>query len=283
MGPVRNLDDLMALGHGYQRAMTLLAASEARGVPGARGRGARRVRAGAPGRRRSPEALRPPRRPCGPRADREKAEIYRNRAGRAGTPAPGAAFDGVHPPPPPRRVGGVGPPVRHGPGGADASRGRGGELPGEFHPGDGGKRPRAGGGRGRRILLRRGIASWTSAAGRGHTPSRGPRPARARRSPSSTRRRRCGSRGRSCGRRERTGGCASLEGDFLKDPLGGPYDFVWISQILHAYSGADCVKLLRRARSALVPGGRWRSRSSCSRRGRPPRRGRSSSPSTWWR
>jgi len=47
-----------------------------------------------------------------------------------------------------------------------------------------------------------------------------------------------------------------VEGDFLKDPLGGPYDFVWISQILHAYSGLDCVKLLRRARSALVPGGR---------------------------
>ena len=46
------------------------------------------------------------------------------------------------------------------------------------------------------------------------------------------------------------------EGDFLKDPLGGPYDFIWISQILHAYSGPDCVKLLRRARSALVPGGR---------------------------
>jgi predicted O-methyltransferase YrrM len=47
-----------------------------------------------------------------------------------------------------------------------------------------------------------------------------------------------------------------VEGDFLKDPLGGPYDFVWISQILHAYSGPDCVKLLRRARSALAPGGR---------------------------
>jgi len=46
------------------------------------------------------------------------------------------------------------------------------------------------------------------------------------------------------------------KGDFLEDPLGGPYDFVWISQILHAYSGSDCVKLLRRARSALVSGGR---------------------------
>lgn len=47
-----------------------------------------------------------------------------------------------------------------------------------------------------------------------------------------------------------------VTGDFLTDPLGGPYDFVWISQILHAYSGSDCVKLLRRARSALAPGGR---------------------------
>jgi SAM-dependent methyltransferase len=46
------------------------------------------------------------------------------------------------------------------------------------------------------------------------------------------------------------------EGDFLVDPLGGPYDFVWISQILHAYSVPDGVKLLRRARAALVPGGR---------------------------
>lgn len=46
------------------------------------------------------------------------------------------------------------------------------------------------------------------------------------------------------------------EGDFLKDPLGGPYDFVWISQILHAYPEPDCARLLRRARSALVQGGR---------------------------
>jgi ubiquinone/menaquinone biosynthesis C-methylase UbiE len=47
-----------------------------------------------------------------------------------------------------------------------------------------------------------------------------------------------------------------MEGDFLADPLGGPYDFVWISQILHAYPEPDCVKLLRRARSVLAPGGR---------------------------
>ncbi len=47
-----------------------------------------------------------------------------------------------------------------------------------------------------------------------------------------------------------------IEGDFLKDPLGGPYDFVWISQILHAYSERDCRRLLRRVRAALRPGGR---------------------------
>jgi len=47
-----------------------------------------------------------------------------------------------------------------------------------------------------------------------------------------------------------------MEGDFLKDPLGGPYDFIWISQILHAFPEADCRKLLRKARAALSPGGR---------------------------
>jgi SAM-dependent methyltransferase len=47
-----------------------------------------------------------------------------------------------------------------------------------------------------------------------------------------------------------------LEGDFLADPTGGPYDFVWISQILHAYSEGDCIKLLRRVRAVLAPGGR---------------------------
>lgn len=46
-----------------------------------------------------------------------------------------------------------------------------------------------------------------------------------------------------------------LAGDFLEDPIGGPYDFVWISQILHAFSESDCLKLLRKVRSALRPGG----------------------------
>jgi ubiquinone/menaquinone biosynthesis C-methylase UbiE len=47
-----------------------------------------------------------------------------------------------------------------------------------------------------------------------------------------------------------------VEGDFLQDPLGGPYDFVWVSQILHAFAEPDCRRLLRRARASLAPGGR---------------------------
>lgn len=48
---------------------------------------------------------------------------------------------------------------------------------------------------------------------------------------------------------------ALREGDFTKDPLGGPYDLIWISQILHAYGEAECVRILRKARKALAPGG----------------------------
>lgn len=51
-------------------------------------------------------------------------------------------------------------------------------------------------------------------------------------------------------------GVRLIEGDFLADPIGGPYDFIWISHILHAYSEKDCRALLRKARRALVAGGR---------------------------
>lgn len=47
-----------------------------------------------------------------------------------------------------------------------------------------------------------------------------------------------------------------VAGDFLKDPIGGPYDFVWISQILHAFAKPQCEKILRRAKAALAGGGR---------------------------
>lgn len=53
-----------------------------------------------------------------------------------------------------------------------------------------------------------------------------------------------------------SGAVRLLEGDFLKDPVGGPYDFIWISQILHAYSESECRAILRKARKALAPGGR---------------------------
>jgi hypothetical protein len=46
------------------------------------------------------------------------------------------------------------------------------------------------------------------------------------------------------------------KGDFLKDPIGGPYDFIWISQILHAYPEDQCIRVLRKARKALSTGGR---------------------------
>ena len=45
-------------------------------------------------------------------------------------------------------------------------------------------------------------------------------------------------------------------GDFTRDPLGGPYDFVWISQILHAYSERECLRLLRKVRGSMAPKGR---------------------------
>lgn len=45
-------------------------------------------------------------------------------------------------------------------------------------------------------------------------------------------------------------------GDFTVDPLGGPYDVVWISQILHAFSERECVRLLRKVRGAMAPKGR---------------------------
>lgn len=47
-----------------------------------------------------------------------------------------------------------------------------------------------------------------------------------------------------------------LTGDFTRDPLGGPYDFVWISQILHAFSERECIRLLRKVRGAIAPKGR---------------------------
>ncbi|GAB4548116.1 MAG: methyltransferase [Thermodesulfovibrionia bacterium] len=47
-----------------------------------------------------------------------------------------------------------------------------------------------------------------------------------------------------------------IEGDFLEDDLGGGYDLILISQVLHAYSEGDIIHVLRRCKRALNKGGR---------------------------
>ncbi|MBF0204532.1 MAG: methyltransferase domain-containing protein, partial [Desulfamplus sp.] len=44
-------------------------------------------------------------------------------------------------------------------------------------------------------------------------------------------------------------------GDFLKDPIEGEYDVVWISHILHGDSPSDCDRIVQKAASVLQPGG----------------------------
>ncbi|MDR1857780.1 MAG: methyltransferase domain-containing protein [Desulfovibrio sp.] len=45
------------------------------------------------------------------------------------------------------------------------------------------------------------------------------------------------------------------EGDFLKDPITGNYDVVWISQVLHAMGPEESAGLIRKAAGTLNPGG----------------------------
>ncbi len=45
-------------------------------------------------------------------------------------------------------------------------------------------------------------------------------------------------------------------GDALEDDLGGPYDLIFISNVVHIYSAATNRQLLGRCASALAPGGR---------------------------
>lgn len=44
-------------------------------------------------------------------------------------------------------------------------------------------------------------------------------------------------------------------GDFHQDELGGPYDVVWLSQILHGESSDDSAKIVDKAATALEKGG----------------------------
>jgi hypothetical protein len=44
-------------------------------------------------------------------------------------------------------------------------------------------------------------------------------------------------------------------GDFLEDAIGGPYDAVWLSHILHGEGPEECRRLIGKAAAALEPGG----------------------------
>ena len=44
-------------------------------------------------------------------------------------------------------------------------------------------------------------------------------------------------------------------GSFLEDPVGGSYDVVWLSHILHGEAPEDCQEIIQKAVSALMPGG----------------------------
>ncbi len=51
-------------------------------------------------------------------------------------------------------------------------------------------------------------------------------------------------------------GIEFMAGDFTTDPIGKGYDLVFISQILHAYSERESLRILKKVRKALRPGGR---------------------------
>lgn len=49
---------------------------------------------------------------------------------------------------------------------------------------------------------------------------------------------------------------STLSGDYLFDNIGGPYDAIWISSIVHMHTEAQNAHLIRKAVEALNPGGR---------------------------
>jgi hypothetical protein len=46
-----------------------------------------------------------------------------------------------------------------------------------------------------------------------------------------------------------------VPGNYLKDPIEGPFDVAWLSHILHGEGMADCRRILEKTVSALTPGG----------------------------
>lgn len=52
-----------------------------------------------------------------------------------------------------------------------------------------------------------------------------------------------------------TGRVDFLAGDYLKDDIGGPYDAVWLSHVLHSMGPEECLLVIKKAVSALEPDG----------------------------
>ena len=46
-----------------------------------------------------------------------------------------------------------------------------------------------------------------------------------------------------------------VQGDFLADPLEGPFDVAWLSHILHGEGAEGCAAVLAKVKEALAPGG----------------------------
>ncbi len=46
-----------------------------------------------------------------------------------------------------------------------------------------------------------------------------------------------------------------VQGDFLADPLEGPFDVAWLSHILHGEGTAECAAVIEKVKEALTPGG----------------------------
>ncbi|KPK27578.1 MAG: SAM-dependent methyltransferase [Desulfobacterales bacterium SG8_35_2] len=46
-----------------------------------------------------------------------------------------------------------------------------------------------------------------------------------------------------------------MAGNFNEDPIPGPYDVAWLSQILHSNSPEECLALIKKTVQALEPGG----------------------------
>ena len=56
--------------------------------------------------------------------------------------------------------------------------------------------------------------------------------------------------------KEKTGGIFLMGGDFMSDDIGKGYDLIFVSQIMHSYSGRENFRLLKKCKKALNKGGK---------------------------